>query len=167
MLILVNQVNQTNQAKLMIWTVPLAQTFLEQRCNESGEPGEPNDSGESDDLKGSFSAYILGTKMEWIRWTRWIRWIRFKVKQSIVLSAALPSFLFIIWMILLVHLLIVPCPSCSWVLMAHHGFSPHGSSWLLICEGSVTFFLTFIIWMFLLVHLLLFFLSFLLFGSSC
>ena len=42
----------------MIWTVPLAQTFLEQRCNESGEPGEPNDSGESDDLKGSFSANI-------------------------------------------------------------------------------------------------------------
>ena len=42
----------------------LAQTFLEQRCNESGEPGEPNESGESDDLKGSFSANIFETKRD-------------------------------------------------------------------------------------------------------
>jgi hypothetical protein len=40
------------------------QIFLKQRGIEAVEPGEPNESGESDDLKGSFSANIFETKRD-------------------------------------------------------------------------------------------------------
>ena len=40
------------------------QIFLKQRGIESVESGEPSESGETDELKGSFSANVFETKTE-------------------------------------------------------------------------------------------------------